>query len=169
MNLTSQLQSTETPVSVATHVYASALMHIWVRRNWYWAFALPIAAAIAAAATLSLNWLLIAVVMACLVCPHIIVCVYYYHALSPDSRMSILPHTIKVTDQAVTLTYVATDPDSNSPLPPPDIIPAARITGIRHTGQLTIITLDKGSYNVIVQPINMPVPEKEEKSAEKLA
>lgn len=161
MNPTHHIQSTDRPVCVATHVYASTLLRIWVRRNWYWAFALPIAAATAAAAMFSIKWLLIAVVLACLVCPQIIICVYYYHAMSPDSRMSILPHCVHATQQGIRLTYQPADENDERPFPAPDFIAAEQITAITYTDRHIILRLDNDPYKIVVHPRHSTESEKE--------
>ncbi|WP_288307407.1 hypothetical protein [uncultured Muribaculum sp.] len=153
-NLTSYLQSTQQPCHVQTHEYAMALMKIWIRRNWPWAFALPILAVAAAAATMSIRYLLIAVVLACLVFPHIIVLIYYSHAMSPHIRMSILPHTVNVSENGITLTYIPQQEQQT--VPAPDHIPSGLIKKITYTGTLTIIHLNTGRYNIIALPRHMP-------------
>ena len=167
MDPTNHIHSTGLPVSVATHVYASTLLRIWVKRNWYWAFALPIATATAAAFLFSLKWLLVAVVLTCLVCPHIIICVYYYHAMSPDSRMSIIPHSVHVTRQGISLIYQPADEEDKRPVPAPDFITAERITQISYTDRHIILRLDNDRYKIVVHPRHRPESEKEKKQTGK--
>ncbi|MCM1021397.1 MAG: hypothetical protein NC343_04035 [Muribaculum sp.] len=155
-DLTKYVESSTVAVKVATHEYAGALMRLWVRRNWYWAFAMPIVAVVVAAVMLSLRYLLIGVVLACLVCPHIIVWVYYYHALSPRSRMSILPHEVTVTDEGITLTYVG-DSDEEAEARKVDYVPASAIRRVSYTDTITIVHLNGGRYDVVVLPRRMPV------------
>lgn len=159
-DLTGHIKSTQHPCRVEPHQYAIALMRIWIRHNWPWAFALPILAVAIAVATLSVRYLLIAVVLVCLVFPHMIAWVYYYHALSPNSRMSILPHTIQVNDSGITLTYVPKQTQEQEQeqhtMPKPDYIPAKQIKKITYTNTLTIVHLTSGRYNIIAFPRHMP-------------
>ncbi len=158
MDPTLFIKSCDTPFSIPTYRYAFTLMRVWIRRNWYWAFALPVALSLFAAVTLSLRYLLIAVVLVFLVCPHIILWVYYYHAMSPESRMSILPHTMNVDHKGIKITYVPDDDDDDDKrkLPPPDFIEASRISDIRCVDDYLIVKLDSNSYRLVIFPIHFP-------------
>ncbi len=148
--------------------YARHLMQMWTARHW-WIIAVPPIIALTLALTVDWRFLFVAVILVFLVIPHIMVTVYYYHAMSPRSAMSILPHRVVFEDSALRIKYdlkqeecaVNTDEDTEKqatqPERPDDIIPYSEITAITTKKSDLILHLSSGDYHILVIPLaNLP-------------
>lgn len=147
-----------TPVAYADH-----LMHLWVR-SYRWLLAIPPAVAIGAAFAFDLRFLFVAVILIFLVIPHVMVTVYYYHALSPDSAMSILPHRIVFEPDSLRIIYE--DPDEYNeadvegtaaqPRRPrkDDVIPMSQLRGVSVHKSDILLHLATGKYRIIAVPVS---------------
>lgn len=131
------------------HALAGYIMKQWMRRNW-WVMALPPAVCLALAAIVDIKFVLIALIMVFVVLPPIMITVYFYHALAPEARMSILPHRITADDRGLRIIYEP--PSDDLPARPDDMIPWSRITKTTVTTTLIAYRLDSGRYTAILLP-----------------
>ena len=137
---------------------------MWTRAHW-WLVTVPPAVALVLAIAVDWKFLFVAVILVFIVIPHIMVTVYYYHALSPESAMSILPHRIVFEPDALRIIYEPADrqvSDENSendenhsrPLRNDDIIPRDSIKAVTTHKSDVIIHLSAGKYRILVIPVS---------------
>ncbi|MCM1504236.1 MAG: hypothetical protein NC127_03460 [Muribaculum sp.] len=146
---------------IAPSAYARHLMRIWTVRHWWLVAVLP---AIALTLVFVIDWrfLFVAVILVFLVIPHIMVTVYYYHAMSPKAAMSILPHRVIFESDALRIVYdtepEGQDEDTNSESNTEqikrqdDIIPYSDISSITRNKSDILLHLSSGEYNILVIP-----------------
>lgn len=150
--------------SITPSAYAGHVIRMWLRDNW-WIGVVPITASIIVGATLDLRFLFVAVILVFLIAPLIMSTVYYYHALSPEASMSILPHRIIFGEKSLTIKYERepSDEDAQSeetetpPEPkvrPDDTIPLNDIKKASRHGSDILLNLTGGKYRILVIPIN---------------
>lgn len=135
---------------VSTEIYkvgapalATAIMKLWIRRNW-WAMALGPALCLVTAATVDVKFVYIALMMVFVVLPPVMITVYFYHALSPEARMTVLPH--RVVKEAGGLRIIYEGADEDTPPRVDDFIPWSRIRGRRIGGGMIQYRLNYGRY-----------------------
>lgn len=148
---------------ISPSAYARHLMRMWTRAHW-WIVTVPPAIALVLAIAVDWKFLFVAVILVFIVIPHIMVTVYYYHALSPESAMSILPHRIVFEPDALRIIYEPSDrhsdehsenDESNSrPLRDDDIIPRDSIKAVTTHKSDVIIHLSAGKYRILVIPVS---------------
>lgn len=142
---------------ITPSAYARHLMRMWTRAHW-WLVAVPPAVSLALAIAVDWKFLFVAVILVFIVIPHIMVTVYYYHALSPESAMSILPHKIAFEPDALRIIYEPDDTDNpdDSPrqLRDNDIIPRDSIKAVTTHKSDVILHLSAGKYRILVIPVS---------------
>lgn len=149
---------------IAPSAYAGHVIRMWLRDNW-WIGALPASASIIVGAAIDLRFLFVAVILVFLIAPLIMSTVYYYHALSPEASMSILPHRIIFGEKSLTIKYEREPSDEDAPseetetppeskVRPDDTIPLNDIKKASRHGSDILINLTGGKYRILVIPIN---------------
>lgn len=150
---------------VSPSSYALHLMRMWTRAHW-WLVTVPPAIALSLAITVDWKFLFVAVILVFIVIPHIMVTVYYYHALSPESAMSILPHKIAFEADALRIIYepaeIPDNPDNmentenrTSTQRNDDIIPRDSIKAVTTYKSDYILHLSAGKYRILVIPASV--------------
>ncbi len=134
---------------VSPSIYMRTLMAMWIKRNW-WAIALPVAACIALALTVDVKFVYVALMMVFVVIPPIMMIVYFYHALSPESRMSILLHKLTLDDNGITVTYEPIDEDT--PAPRPATLAWSEIKCVTYSRNAMVYRLTSGRYSILYLP-----------------
>lgn len=134
---------------VGASTLATYIMKLWCRRNW-WLIALPPAACLVLAAAVDVKFLLIALMMVFVILPPIMITVYFYHALAPEARMSILPHRTQLSEEGLRLVYEPMAEDI--PARDDDMITWSRIKGIKTTQEYIAYRLDSGKYCILLIP-----------------
>lgn len=104
--------------AIAPQTYVRLLLMRLLRRRW-WTIAIPaLAAIIAAIVAADIRYLLVTFVLVLLVLPHVLVCQYYFHAMSPQAARCVIPHRVRFADDRLTITYALPD-DSDDKRPAP--------------------------------------------------
>lgn len=134
---------------VGPSVLATYIMKQWCRRNW-WIMALPPAICLVLAAAVDVKFLLIALMMVFVVLPPMMITVYFYHALAPEARMTVLSHRAEMTADGLRLIYEPLAEDV--PPRPDDIIVWSRVKAIKVTSQFIAYHLDTGKYCILLIP-----------------
>ena len=149
---------------IAPSAYAGHVIRMWLR-DILVVGALPVSASIIVGAVLDLRFLFVAVILVFLIAPLIMSTVYYYHALSPEASMSILPHRIIFGEKSLTIKYERepSDEDAQSEetetttepkVRPDDTIPLNDIKKASRHGSDILLNLTGGKYRILVIPIN---------------
>lgn len=132
---------------VAPSRLAGMIMKLWIKRNWWW-LALPPAACLVLAAAVDVKFTLIALIMVFLVIPPLMITVYYYHALAPEARMSVLPHRVESLPEGLRIVYEPID--DTMPARTDDFIPRDTIVKVTLTPDYTVYHL--GRYTLLPVP-----------------
>lgn len=140
--------TTET-YKVGAPTLATYIMKQWCRRNW-WVMALPPAICLVLAATVDVKFVLIALMMVFVVLPPIMITVYFYHALAPEARMTILPHRAEILPDGIRLVYEPLAEDI--PARPDDMITWQRIKEAKVTPEHIAYRLTPGKYCIMLIP-----------------
>lgn len=128
---------------------ASYIMKLWCRRNWWIMAILPVTCLVLAA-VVDVKFLLIALMMVFVVLPPMMIFVYFYHALAPEARMTVLPHRAEMTDDGIRLIYEPLDEEV--PPRPDDNIRWSQISGVKATSQFLAYHLTTGRYSIFLVP-----------------
>lgn len=136
--------------------YALHLLGLWLRRNAWWAFGVPVVVSLILAMFVDTKFVYLAVVLVCLVLPHVFVTVYWRHLLSDATCRWILPHTVSFTADAIAVEYVAEaeEADGDTSLRAPFDIDMALVTSARIKDDILVLTVGDNPYDIIIVPIN---------------
>lgn len=144
------------PHKVQPSRYALHLLRLWMRRNAWWAIGTPLVVSLILAMFVNTRFVYLSVVLVCLVLPHIFVTVYWRHLLSDRNCRWLLPHTVTIGQQSLTVDYIPEpsddEPASVEPARPPFTLPISSITGCRLTDDGLLLTLDNDPYHIIIIP-----------------
>ena len=95
------------------HVEASRYLSIVVRlflKLYWWCFALPVTAFVALAAVRAdTRFLIVALIVALAAFSAVLPLVYYYYALAPEGRWSVLPHRLVADEKGLALHFTDED------------------------------------------------------------
>ena len=143
---------TTEPFKITPAAYARHQMRMWTRHNW-WIVNVPQDVAVIKSMAVDWRFLFVAVILVFLVLPHIMVTVYYYHALSPKSAMSILRHRIVFEAEVLRIVYEDEDAEDSAVSPrPDDIIRRSDISAVTVQKSDILLHLAGGRYDIIVVP-----------------
>ena len=127
--------------------YLSIVVRLFLRRYW-WCFALPVVAFVVLAAVRGdSRFLIVALIVALAAFSATLPLVYYYYALLPEGRWSVLPHRL-VTDTGV-LTLHFTDENMN-----PITIPREAIVRRRVSRGCMLLMLDDRRLRLLAVPLS---------------
>lgn len=140
--------------------YALHLLGLWLRRNAWWAFGVPVVVSLILAMFVDTKFVYLAVVLVCLALPHVFVTVYWRHLLSDATCRWILPHTVSFTADAIAVEYVAEadETDTDTPLRAPFDIDMALVTSARIKDDILVLTVGDNPYDIIIVPLNAFYP-----------
>lgn len=134
---------------LGAHSLAAYIMKQWIRRNW-WIIAIPPAICIVLAALVDIKFLFIALIMVFVMLPPAMITIYFYHALAPEARMTILSHRVEMNDDGLRISY---DPPADDiPARDDDVIGWSRIKGVKTEMEQIAYRLDSGKYCMLIIP-----------------
>lgn len=134
---------------MGAHSLATYIMKQWIKRNW-WIIAIPPAICIALAIAVDIKFAFIALIMVFIMLPPAMITVYFYHALAPEARMTILPHRVTMTDDGLTISYEP--PAEDIPARDDDFIGWSRIKATKTGMEQIAYRLDSGKYCMVLIP-----------------
>ena len=148
---------TTLPHKVQPSRYALHLLRLWIRRNAWWAFGIPVTVSLVMAMLIDLKFIYIAVILVCLILPHVFVSVYWHHLLSDNTCRWLLPHTMTLTDDTIVTTYVPEKNDDSEEksvsIRPPFTIDIKSVNNCRITDDAVIIYLGDNPYDIVIIPL----------------
>lgn len=121
--------------------------------RWWWAWLLPVAAC-CVAATVEAVWIFVALMLVCLLYPGLVMFIYMNYALSPEARRTLLPHTVTLAPDGLTVNY---HDDRNTP---PETFTREDITSVECGRNDIVFHLRTPRYHHIAIPVHA-VPEAE--------
>ncbi len=132
---------------------AVAIMKVWLRRNW-WVLALaPALSIVLAAAGGDMRFVYVALILLFLVLPPVMIGVYFYHALAPETRLSVLSHRVIMEPDGLRVEYaVPADDDGEVEPRPDDFIALSEIRKVVAEHGRIIYRLDRGVYSLMIVP-----------------
>ncbi len=108
-----------------------------IERRW-WAFALPLAAALAAA-VYDWRFVIVAFALALVAYPFVLMMAYYSHALTPEGAKAILRRYMVISDRGIDVIYEPYDEGCHAP--EPERYPLSDITGYEDRGDCIAVRL----------------------------
>ncbi len=85
--------------------YLSIVTRLFLKRYW-WCLALPVLAFVVLAVLLTdIRFLLVALIVTFAAIPALLPLIYYYYALAPEGRWSVLPHRLVADVGALTIQF----------------------------------------------------------------
>ncbi|MBD5267849.1 MAG: hypothetical protein HDS41_06715 [Bacteroides sp.] len=140
---------TTQPFKVDASTLAGIIMKLWVK-NHIMFLLLPPAILIFFGSLFDLRLVIVALMTIFVIIPPIMMIVYFYHALSPETRYSLLPHTLACDDTGITISYI--DTDSDFPARDAEHISWSEISSIKSDSTRILITLSLSEYSLILIP-----------------
>ena len=118
---------------------------------------MPVVVSLILAMFVDAKFVYLAVVLVCLVLPHVFVTVYWRHLLSDATCRWILPHTVSFTADTIAVEYVADadETDSDTHLREPFDIDMALVTSAWIKDDILVLTIGTNPYDIIIVPLNV--------------
>jgi hypothetical protein len=132
---------------VSPTTLATEILKMWLERN-YWMLVVPPAACIIMAMFVDIKFIFVAVVLIFLILPPILLFVYYFHALSPESRYSILEHHISMSEEGINIIYDGEDAHN------PEFLAWSDISALLIGSDKIVYKLRKDTYAIIILPFS---------------
>lgn len=134
---------------VSVNSYFQEVLMIWLG-HWWWLVALPLIAQMLLVA-FNIAFLYTALITVFLIYPPLLMFVYYYHALSPVSRLSTLYKHIEVTDIGLSIVFEPED-EADCNIQSPQYIKWSEIAYVSYSKKYFILHLTQSKYQVILIP-----------------
>lgn len=83
--------------------YVRRVAVMWLWRRW-WVWALPVVACCVAAVWWPV-WIFVALMLIFLLYPSLMMMIYFYHAMSPEAQRALLPQSVTVSNNGITVDY----------------------------------------------------------------
>ena len=129
--------------------YSSTVLKQWFKHYWLFV-AFPIVTQFLLAIYYDIIFLYTGFMSVFIIFPIIYLFVFYYYALSPESRYSTLSKHLEINENCINLIY---EPISeNQPAPDNETIVTSRISDIIHNNQQILLILDNCQYKFIIIP-----------------
>lgn len=125
--------------STGAHQYMRAVSELWLGR-WWWTLVLPVCACFALAAAVNVAFTFVGFMLLFLIAPMVLMFLYFSHALTPEARMAILPHRVRVDASGIDVEFPADDEAGES----------ARREPSRHFAAEDILSVERRSQDVMV-------------------
>lgn len=90
--------------SVPSGTYMRHLCAMFLADNWLW-MVLPVALCGVLAVWFDVRFVIVALMVLFIVLPMVLALLYFYYGLSPEARWSIMPKTVTIEDQGLTLAF----------------------------------------------------------------
>ncbi len=153
------MKTSTLPHKVQPSRYALHLLRLWIRRNAWWAFGIPVTASLILAMLVDLKFIYIAVILVCLILPHVFINVYWHHLLSDRTCRWLLPHTMTLVDGQIVTEYISeTDSDNTdgeqTTVRPTFSIATDSVNRCRLTEDEMILNISNDPYDIIIIPIS---------------
>lgn len=126
--------------------YLAIVTRLFFKRYW-WCPALPVVVFVVLAAVFAdSRFLLVALIVAMAVIPAALPLIYYYYALAPEGRWSVLPHRLVADDDGLTLHFTQDDLK-------PCVIARSHIVGRRVSRGCMLLMLDNRRLRFLAVPL----------------
>lgn len=97
-----------------------------------------------------LRLVIVALMYVFVIIPPIMMIVYFYHAMSPEARYSLLPHSVACDSEGLHINYL---PHDDISLPrDPEIIPWTKISSYKASSTEITLILSLSAYSIIYIP-----------------
>lgn len=140
---------TTQPFKVEASTLAGIIMKRWVKNHILFLL-LPPVILIFFGSLFDLRLVIVALMAIFVIIPPIMMIVYFYHALSPETRFSLLPHTLSCDDTGITISYI--DTGSDFPAKDAEHISWSEISSVKSDSMQILITLSLSKYSLISIP-----------------
>ncbi len=145
------MEMTTQPFKVEASALAGIIMKQWVKDH-IMILLLPPVILLFFGALFDLRLVIVAMMAVFVIIPPIMMIVYFYHALSPETRFSLLPHTLSCNETGIVISYVETDVEF--PTREPEQIPWNNIKSMKQDPERIIIYLSLSNYSLLLIPVS---------------
>jgi len=129
--------------------YITVAAELWLGRYW-WLLAIPVVACMALGMAVNPAFLFVGFMLAMVCAPMILMFLFYAHALTPEARIAVLPHSVGVSPAGGVSVEFA--PDGMAEPPAPVSIPLSEVTGVEYSGSHLMIHLSGRRYRFLIVP-----------------
>jgi len=140
---------TTEPFKVEASTLTGIIMKQWIKKHIL-ILSLPPAILLFFGSLFDLRFVIVGLMYIFVIIPPIMMIVYFYHALSPEARYSLLPHTVSCGREGLHINYLPYD-DTSLPRAP-EIIPWTKISSYKATSTGIKLFLSLSAHSIIYIP-----------------
>lgn len=140
---------TTEPFKVEASTLTGIIMKQWIKKHIL-ILSLPPVILLFFGTLFDLRLVIVALMYIFVIIPPIMMIVYFYHAMSPEARYSLLPHTVSCDSEGLLINYL---PHDDTTLPrDQEIIPWSKISSHKASSTGIILFLSLSAYSIIYIP-----------------
>ncbi|MCM1094006.1 MAG: hypothetical protein NC421_08630 [Lachnospiraceae bacterium] len=140
---------TTEPFKVEASTLTGIIMRQWIKKHIL-ILSLPPVILLFFGTLFDLRLVIVALMYIFVIIPPIMMIVYFYHAMSPEARYSLLPHTVSCDSEGLHINYLPID-DTSLPRDP-EIISWPKISSYKISSTGITIFLSLSTYSIIYIP-----------------